>query len=137
MGDGDYVSEAGSTGTIEIAAGDVASYLEFTRMLKAIDPGIHLPIDYVKSCPYLMSYLRGYQVKEKIESELLKRRDRRLFGHMDTVGRTAHTVEIEPILHISIPPFRNTISANCGICLYRVHIILLTYICSEKHLHNY
>ena len=77
MDDGDYVSEAGSTGTIEIAAGDVASYLEFTRMLKAIDPGIHLPIDYVKSCPYLMSYLRGYQVKEKIESELLKRRDRR------------------------------------------------------------
>lgn len=67
MNDGDFISDANAKKDIEIAAGDISSYIEFSRMLKKTGVGIHLPIDYVKSCPYLMSYLRGYQIKEKIE----------------------------------------------------------------------
>lgn len=64
MEDGDYLE---SRGGVEIVAGDVASYVEFSKLLKLVGLDVHLPVDYVKSCPYLMSYLSGYQLKEKIE----------------------------------------------------------------------
>lgn len=67
MDDGDFISDVEAGKTMDITPGDVASYIEFSRMLKVLGLGLHLPVDYVKSCPFLMSYLRGYQLKEKIE----------------------------------------------------------------------
>lgn len=68
MDDGDYITDEASKTPIEISKGDIESYIEFHNMLEDLGLKIHLPLDYVKSCPYLMSYLRGYQIWNKIES---------------------------------------------------------------------
>ena len=46
---------------------DIASYLAAGNLLKAIDARYSFPLDYVKSCPYLMSFMRSYKVKQNIE----------------------------------------------------------------------
>lgn len=67
MDDGDYMSDDGAKQEMNISVGDIKGFIEFQRILTKLDLGVHLPVDYVKSCPYLMSYLKGYQLKEKIE----------------------------------------------------------------------
>ncbi len=67
MDDGDFISDSGARTPVEITTGDVASYIEFRSMLREIGVQVHLPVDYVKSCPFLMSFLRGYQIWDKIE----------------------------------------------------------------------
>ena len=46
---------------------DITSYLAAGTLLKAIDAGHSFPLDYVKSCPYVMSFMRSYKVKQNIE----------------------------------------------------------------------
>lgn len=67
MDDGDFISDSGAREPIDITSADVESYIEFAKMLRDVGVDIHLPIDYIKSCPYLMSYLRGYQIWSKIK----------------------------------------------------------------------
>ena len=68
MDDGDFISDSGARESLEITAGDVLSYMEFSEMLNKLGLKIRLPLDYAKSCPFLMSYLRGYQLWDKIEN---------------------------------------------------------------------
>ncbi len=67
MDDGDFISDSGARVPADISSADVESYVEFTKMLNDVGVDVHLPIDYAKSCPYLMSYLRGYQIWNIIE----------------------------------------------------------------------
>lgn len=73
MEDGDYISDRETKTPLEITAGDVAGYIEFHDMLRELGLGIHLPLDYAKSCPFLMSYLRGYEIWRTIESAVAGR----------------------------------------------------------------
>ena len=68
MDDGDFISDSEAREPLEITAGDVLSYTEFSDMLNKLGLKEHLPLDYVKSCPFLMSYMRGYQLWNKIEN---------------------------------------------------------------------
>lgn len=46
---------------------DIRSYVDAQRLLEKADLSAHLlPPDYVKSCPYIMSYLRGYKVFDRL-----------------------------------------------------------------------
>ena len=46
---------------------DIQTYLQMQELLEEIDCGRRVPVDYVKSCPYLLSFMQGYQVKEHIQ----------------------------------------------------------------------
>ena len=52
---------------LQVGENDILSYLAMGQLLKEIGADFSLPIDYVKSCPYLMSFMLKYKVKEKIE----------------------------------------------------------------------
>jgi len=52
---------------LQVGENDILSYLVMGQLLKEIGADFSLPIDYVKSCPYLMSFMLKYKVKEKIE----------------------------------------------------------------------
>lgn len=46
---------------------DVKSFLEMQRLLDKTIPGLNVPIDYIKSSPYLMSFMREYKLKKQLE----------------------------------------------------------------------
>lgn len=39
-----------------------------SRLLSKTDSNHSLPVDYAKSCPYLMSFMKKYKIKEQIEN---------------------------------------------------------------------
>lgn len=46
---------------------DIKSYLQAQKLLEDIGALFHVPVDYVKSTPYLMSFMKDYQLKRHIE----------------------------------------------------------------------
>ena len=47
---------------------DIKSYLQVQKLLEDIGAPFNAPVDYVKSTPYLMSFMRDYQLKRYIEN---------------------------------------------------------------------
>ena len=67
MDSGDYTDDSSVKQPLSVTEKDIASYLAAGNLLKVIDAGHSFPLDYVKSCPYVMSFMRNYKVKQNIE----------------------------------------------------------------------
>lgn len=67
MDSGDYTDDSSIKEPLTITEWDIASYLDAGNLLKAAQIGYAFPTDYVKSCPYLLSFMRNYKVKQEIE----------------------------------------------------------------------
>ena len=67
MDSGDYTDDSSVKYPITVAEEDIRSYLEMGSLLKEIGAAFSLPVDYAKSSPFLMSFMRNYKVKQHIE----------------------------------------------------------------------
>lgn len=67
MDTGDYIDDSSVKTPIGITSGDIHTYLDMGKMLASIGDERTLLVDYAKSCPYLMSYMNHYKVKERAE----------------------------------------------------------------------
>lgn len=70
MDSGDYISDQESKTSLNILEGDVESYVQFVHFLNQLGLEISLPVDYAKSCPFLLSFLRGYEIRNHIDRKL-------------------------------------------------------------------
>lgn len=64
---------------IEIKLGDILSYVKIQSLLKDIGAS-SIPIDYVKSCPYLLSFMNEYKQKREIVNYFNRNNDYRLLN---------------------------------------------------------
>ena len=46
---------------------DIQAYVQAQQLLDQIGANYHVPVDYIKSTPYLMSFMRDYQLKRNVE----------------------------------------------------------------------
>lgn len=63
----DLIDDSDLDEMLEITEADIRSYLEVEKVLDVIEASYHAPIDYVKSTPYLMSFMNHYQLKKNVE----------------------------------------------------------------------
>ena len=52
---------------VKVEPRDITSYLQAQKLLDEIGLSGHVPVDYIKSCPYLLSFMQKYKLKEDIE----------------------------------------------------------------------
>lgn len=52
---------------LEVLEQDIRSYVQIQELLDEIGANYHVPVDYIKSAPYLMSFMRDYQLKRNVE----------------------------------------------------------------------
>lgn len=52
---------------LEVLEQDIRSYVQAQKLLDEIGANYHVPVDYIKSTPYLMSFMRDYQLKRNVE----------------------------------------------------------------------
>lgn len=67
MDSGDYTDDSSVKKHLTVDENDINSYLQMAKLLSKTDSRYSLPVDYVKSCPYLMSFMKKYKIKEQIE----------------------------------------------------------------------
>ncbi len=64
---GDSIDSSDSKNQLKVIKEDITSYMEIQQLLDGIGLNVNVPMDYVKSTPYLMSFMKNYQLKRKIE----------------------------------------------------------------------
>ena len=64
---GDSIDSSDSKNQLKVIKEDITSYVEIQKLLDEISLNVNVPMDYVKSTPYLMSFMKNYQLKRKIE----------------------------------------------------------------------
>lgn len=67
MEDGDYIDDSSKDKHLKITEGDIKSYVQMQKVFNDTCPGQNVPVDYVKSCPYLMSFMEKYKLKDNIK----------------------------------------------------------------------
>ena len=67
MDSGDFIDDDSIKYHLQVNENDINSYIQMSSLLSNAKVGDTCPIDYVKSCPYLMSFMRKYKIKEQIE----------------------------------------------------------------------
>ena len=60
---------------LDVMEQDIRSYVQAQELLDQIGASYHVPVDYIKSTPYLMSFMRDYQLKRNVEQYFKKNPD--------------------------------------------------------------
>lgn len=76
MDSGDYIDDRSKNNHLSIEKGDILAYLDIQRVLEETDRHITMPVDYVKSCPYMLSFMQNYEVKKKLTEYFQKHPDK-------------------------------------------------------------
>lgn len=66
MESGDYTDDSSADCPLPIQAEDIQSYLQLGQLMADAGINQHPPEDYIKSCPFLLSFMRDYQLKKQI-----------------------------------------------------------------------
>ena len=66
MESGDYIDDTTKNEHLSIDEGDILAYLDVQRILNETGLRISLPVDYVKSCPYILSFMQNYEAKKRL-----------------------------------------------------------------------
>lgn len=91
MDSGDYTDDSSVKHHLQIDENDINSYIQMSRLLSKTDSNHSLPVDYAKSCPYLMSFMKKYKIKEQIEKYYIKHPDE--FGMLGGIKRIGQVTE--------------------------------------------
>ena len=76
MDSGDYIEDSTKNNHLSISEGDILAYLDVQRILEETGLRISLPVDYVKSCPYIFSFMQNYEAKKKLSEYFRKHPDK-------------------------------------------------------------
>ena len=63
----DIIDDSSVHMPVEVMEQDIKSYAQVQELLDQIGANFHVPVDYIKSTPYLMSFMRDYQLKRYVE----------------------------------------------------------------------
>ena len=72
----DYINDSSKVNHLNISDYEINEYIELSQLLKEIGKGKTAPIDYVKSCPYLLSFMHNYEVKRIVNDYFNKHKDK-------------------------------------------------------------
>lgn len=66
-GSADIVDDSAVQTSLDVSGADISSYIQIGKLLDGVVK-YSVPSDYVKSCPYLLSFMRDYKLKRDIEA---------------------------------------------------------------------
>ena len=64
---GDMIDGSDAKNQLKVIKSDIDSYMGIQKLLDDTLVNVNVPMDYVKSAPYLMSFMKNYQLKRKLE----------------------------------------------------------------------
>ena len=67
IGSADLIDDKDVKVALQVSESDIKSYIQIQKLLDDISSG-RVPADYVKSCPYLLSFMRNYKLKHSVET---------------------------------------------------------------------
>ncbi|HCS11651.1 MAG TPA: hypothetical protein DIV40_09360 [Clostridiales bacterium] len=75
INNGDFINDESARMPISVTEKDIISYVEADKLLNNIGANNNVPVDYVKSAPYILSFMKQYKMKKQIEKYFKNNRD--------------------------------------------------------------
>lgn len=75
MQNSDFIDDSSKNTHLKITQGDIRSYMQMQKILDDCGAPHTVPTDYVKSSPFLMSFMEDYKLKENIKRALIERNE--------------------------------------------------------------
>lgn len=72
----DMISFDNKTANLDVTEDDILSYIEVNQMLGELNEKIYIPIEYIKSAPYIMSFMNQYNFSKRIFKYLVDKPDK-------------------------------------------------------------
>ncbi len=63
----DIINSDDAKNSLPILEEDITSYIDAQNILNKLDKPINVPLDYIKSAPYILSFTDGYKFKGKVK----------------------------------------------------------------------
>ena len=73
---GDFIDDSSVKEPINVTEKDILSYIEAEALMKSTQQRASVPVDYVKSSPYLLSFMKHYKLKKQVEKYFHKNPDK-------------------------------------------------------------
>lgn len=67
VGSADLIDDHEVKEPLTITESDITAYVQAQKLLEGIGLPYNVPVDYIKSCPYILSFMRDYKLKKDIE----------------------------------------------------------------------
>ena len=67
-GNADFIDDRSVHEPLTVLDQDIRSYIQIQKLFDAIGLKYRVPVDYVKSTPYIMSFMRDYKLKRLVEN---------------------------------------------------------------------
>lgn len=71
-GSADLMDDSGVKHPVKVGEEDIRSFIQVQALLDQIGAPFRVPADYIKSTPYLLSFMRDYQLKRYVEGYFQK-----------------------------------------------------------------
>lgn len=81
----DIINDSDVKESLEVMEQDIKSYIQAQQLLDDIGETIHVPVDYIKSTPYILSFMRDYKLKRRIEKYFKEHPDEVRKANKDTL----------------------------------------------------
>lgn len=72
----DIIDDSSVKAAVQITEADVKSYTELQSVFDKTGMKVNVPVSYVKSCPYLLSFMKEYKLKKNLEKYYREHPDR-------------------------------------------------------------
>ena len=123
----DIVDTETNVSYLSVSKNDLESYRQVQQLLDATDINKNVPIDYIKSSPYIMSFMENYKLKENIEGYFEKHPDE--IGKMD---ESTFWLKEEDIENYNEIPFNNARLENLMEYVFKENVEKLLWIPPSK-----
>ena len=98
----DIIDDSATDCPVDVMEADITSYLEAQALIDSIGLHEHVPVDYVKSTPYLMSFMKDYKLKREVEKYFLKNP-----GEIDKINRDSFWLKPRKLNQYASVPCNN------------------------------
>ena len=98
----DIIDDSATGCPVEVMDADITSYLQAQELIDSIGLHEHVPVDYVKSTPYLMSFMKDYKLKREVEKYFRKNP-----GETEKINRDIFWLERRKLDQYSGIPYNN------------------------------
>ena len=89
----DIIDDSDVKLSLEVLEQDIKSYMQAQKLLEDIAAPFNVPVDYIKSTPYIMSFMRDYQLKRHIEKHFTNCPDELSKMNKDTFWLKKQTID--------------------------------------------
>ncbi|MCQ2285738.1 MAG: DEAD/DEAH box helicase [Bacteroidales bacterium] len=72
----DFINDNSKDVALKIVENDVKSYLDAVKLIRENDIKVKFSLDYIKSCPYILSFMNSYDMKKGVLNYFKSRPDK-------------------------------------------------------------